>query len=78
MNCATPNVLMLVKTYRDGALTKHIPGGFSELLLSGPKGTLSLSTLKQHTKFAMLAAGSGITPMLSLIDYLLKRKSNKM
>lgn len=77
INCNTPNILLLIKTYLDGSFTKHIPT-IKELKLSQPKGNLKLTNLKEHTKFALFAAGSGITPMLSIIDYLLKRKSNKM
>lgn len=46
--------------------------------ISLPKGNLKLSTLATHTKFCFLAAGSGITPFLGLIDHLMNRKTNRM
>lgn len=79
--CSSADIVLLVKAYKDGALTKYFLGERSlihELRVSHAKGNLSLEHLKQHVRFAFLAAGSGITPMLSLIGYLLKRKSNKM
>lgn len=76
-----PHLLLLVKTYENGTFTKHIAANemsFKELMVSRAKGNLKLDRLKQHTRIVILAAGSGITPMLPLIDHLLQRKSNRM
>lgn len=76
-----PHLLLLVKSYADGTLTKHIAADklpFEEVTVSQAKGNFELSCLKQHTRIAILAAGSGITPMLPIIDHLLQRKSNRM
>lgn len=75
------SALLLVKSYENGNVSKYLtelnplP---SSLKLSLPKGNLSLEKLKLHTRIGVLAAGSGITPILSVLDYLTTRHSNKM
>lgn len=76
-----PHLLLLVKSYPDGTLTKHIAAdemSFNEVAVSHAKGNFRLERLKQHTRIAILAAGSGITPMLPIIDHLLSRKLNRV
>lgn len=71
-----PHLMLLVKCYRDGEFTKHIGADalpFNELMVSYAKGNFRLDWLKKHTRIAILAAGSGITPMLSIIDHLRQR-----
>lgn len=41
-------------------------------------GTFQLTSVKDHCRFGLLAAGSGLTPVLGLIEYLIKRTSNKV
>lgn len=74
------DILFLIKTYNDGALSKHLSQDSSNQLVnvSQPKGNLDLNRLKAHSKFAMMAAGSGITPMISVLEHLLERNSSKM
>lgn len=74
------NILFLIKSYNDGKLSKYLAKECSNELLkiSQPKGNLDLTALKDHTSFSMLSAGSGITPMISLLDYLLERTTNKV
>ena len=74
------DILFLIKTYNSGALSKQLSIKSSNELVnvSQPKGNLDLSRVKSHSKFAMMAAGSGITPMVSLLEHLLDRNSPKM
>jgi cytochrome-b5 reductase len=75
------SIALLVKSYELGLLSKTItrplPMGVA-LTVSQPKGDFTLAKLRNHSRIALLAAGSGITPMLGLIDYLLLRTSNKV
>lgn len=80
---ADPNLYLylLIKTYVNGALTTHITNNLplaQDLLISHAKGNFKLQQIKDFNRIAVLAAGSGITPMLGIIDYLLERRSNKM
>lgn len=73
------NIPLLVKSC--GALSQYITRSLplaAQLKVSRPMGTFQLTSVKDHRKFALLAAGSGLTPMLSLIEYLLNRNTNKM
>jgi len=59
---------LMVKIYPMGELTPHLdtlnPG--DELLISEPRGNFQLSKLEEKSGLLMLAAGTGITPILSL------------
>lgn len=80
-DASSPPLLLLVKSYVDGTFTKHIAADempFKEVTVSHAKGSFQLHRLKQHTRIAMLAAGSGITPMLAIIDHLLQRKTDRL
>lgn len=74
------DILFLIKTYNVGTLTKYLTQKSSDdvVEVSQPKGNLDLNRIKNYTKFSMFAAGSGITPMISLIEHLLERSSAKM
>ncbi|XP_055317973.1 cytochrome b5 reductase 4 isoform X2 [Sitodiplosis mosellana] len=72
---------LLIKTYVNGALTKHITNNLplaQDLTISHAKGNFKLQQIKDFKRIAVLAAGSGITPMLGIIDYLLERRTNKV
>lgn len=75
--CERPNLLFLIKAYKVGTLSKYLSQKFSNetVAVSQPKGSLDLTSLRVHTRFAIMAAGSGITPMVSLIDHLLERNT---
>ncbi|XP_053688517.1 cytochrome b5 reductase 4 isoform X2 [Sabethes cyaneus] len=80
--CPATFVPLLVKTYSNGGglskhLTKPVPLATS-LQLSQPSGNFSLAKLKHHNRVALLAAGSGLTPILALLGYLLDRSNNKI
>uniref|UniRef100_A0A1I8PDS4 Cytochrome b5 heme-binding domain-containing protein n=2 Tax=Stomoxys calcitrans TaxID=35570 RepID=A0A1I8PDS4_STOCA len=50
----------------------------TNLKISLPKGNFKLASLAGHRSICLLAAGSGLTPFLSLIDHLLKRSTNRI
>ncbi|XP_058117878.1 cytochrome b5 reductase 4 [Anopheles ziemanni] len=80
-DCPATSVPLLVKSYQDGCLSKQLtrPAPLAtSLQLSQPSGNFALSKLRHHNRFALLAAGSGLTPMLALLDYLLDRTSNRI
>lgn len=66
----------LIKKYEQGSLSRHLAEFKNEELfeISHQKGSFDLSLLKDHRKLLLLAAGSGITPFLRLILYLLECK----
>lgn len=77
-------VPLLVKRYDGGALSERLTQDAVDgqrvdpLRLSQPRGAFSLYRTRLHTRVAMLAAGSGLTPMLSVLEYMLERTSNRM
>ncbi|CAO1406777.1 unnamed protein product [Diamesa serratosioi] len=78
MNSNTTNVLLFIKAYDQGFskfLTQEIDD-IQDVSLSSPCGNFDLMKLRNHKKIGILAAGSGITPIISILDYLLKRNSN--
>ncbi|XP_063696502.1 cytochrome b5 reductase 4 isoform X2 [Culicoides brevitarsis] len=79
LNGTPGNIPLLVKSC--GALSQYITRSLpfaSQLKVSRPMGTFQLTSVKDHRRFALLAAGSGLTPMLTLMEYLLKRSTNKV
>ncbi|XP_035792602.1 cytochrome b5 reductase 4-like isoform X2 [Anopheles albimanus] len=80
-DCPGTCVPLLVKSYADGSLSKHLTRPVplaTSLQVSQPSGNFVLSKLRYHNRFALLAAGSGLTPMLALLSYLLERNSNRI
>lgn len=72
---------LLIKMYVNGALTTYITNESplaQDLELSHAKGNFKLNDIKEFRRFAILAAGSGITPMLEIIEFLLERRFNKV
>lgn len=73
------DLLFIIKTYENGALSSRLKASEELIQLSlKPKGALNLYRIRNCTKFAMLAAGSGITPMYSVLDHLLERRENRV
>ncbi|XP_037954496.1 cytochrome b5 reductase 4-like isoform X1 [Teleopsis dalmanni] len=75
------NLNFLIKNYKaNGLLSEHMQqlNVGSHLLLSVPRGNFKLQHLLRHKRFTFLAAGSGLTPFLSIIQHLLKRFENKI
>ena len=66
------NLHFLIKTYPKGVLTpnlKNLPLG-AEIQISNPNGKFNAEILTNVTNVILLAAGTGITPMLKLIQYV--------
>ncbi|XP_034476439.1 cytochrome b5 reductase 4 [Drosophila innubila] len=76
----TTSQQFLIKYYENGVVSRHLhqlnPGQIVQLSL--PRGNLNLSQLEAHRHILLLAAGSGITPILSLLRPLLKRQANRI
>uniref|UniRef100_A0A0A1WQE6 Cytochrome b5 reductase 4 n=1 Tax=Zeugodacus cucurbitae TaxID=28588 RepID=A0A0A1WQE6_ZEUCU len=74
------NLNFLIKSYADGILSTHLrqKQNGQMLLLSTPHGNFRLQRLQAHRQIALIAAGSGLTPMLNLIEHLLKRNTNRI
>lgn len=74
-------IALLIKSYEYGILSPHIvkpiphENGFE---ISHPKGKSPLQSIKLHKRIGILAAGSGITPMLSILIYLLGRSRHDL
>ncbi|XP_034654756.1 cytochrome b5 reductase 4 [Drosophila subobscura] len=70
----------LIKRYTNGPVSSYLhrlqPG--SRVHLSSPRGGFMLSELTANRNILLLAAGSGLTPILSLIPHLLKRNTNRI
>ncbi|XP_063386381.1 cytochrome b5 reductase 4 isoform X1 [Cydia fagiglandana] len=66
---------LAVKGYETGALSPYLtalqPG--DEVTVSGPYGNFQLHTLKGVKEIYFVAAGTGITPMLGLLKFMLPR-----
>ncbi|XP_072945227.1 cytochrome b5 reductase 4 isoform X2 [Epargyreus clarus] len=68
---------LAVKRYDQGALSPHLASlkvGDS-VTVSGPYGNFQLNKLKGVKKMYLLAAGTGITPMLGLVKFMLTRSN---
>ncbi|KAH8384609.1 hypothetical protein KR093_002639 [Drosophila rubida] len=76
----TNTLQFLIKYYEHGAVSSELhqlqPG--ANVKLSLPRGNFKLSSLEAHRNILLLAAGSGITPILSLLKPLLHRQSNRL
>lgn len=80
-SCPSSCLALLVKSYDSGGLSKYLTRlnpMASSLKVTQPRGSFSLHQVKNHFRVGLLAAGSGITPILSMLDYLLERTSNKL
>lgn len=74
------SILFLIKSYDSGLLSKFLSKNNSELITisTASKGNLDLNKIKNQSNFTILAAGSGVTPMISLIIHLLERSHQRM
>uniref|UniRef100_A0A6P4ET44 Cytochrome b5 reductase 4 n=1 Tax=Drosophila rhopaloa TaxID=1041015 RepID=A0A6P4ET44_DRORH len=70
----------LIKRYSNGPVSSHLHDlkVGSRIQLSPPRGAFQLSELTAHRNILLLAAGSGITPILSIIQPILKRNTNRI
>ncbi|XP_055692248.1 cytochrome b5 reductase 4 isoform X2 [Lutzomyia longipalpis] len=79
--CPGSCLALLVKSYTSGIVSKSLTSSTSAgsaFRVSQPRGNFALYRLKNHCRIALLAAGSGITPILGIIDYLLERSNNRI
>ncbi|XP_059608647.1 cytochrome b5 reductase 4 isoform X2 [Phlebotomus argentipes] len=79
--CPVSCIALLVKSYASGMLSRHVTQQkslVSGLKVSQPRGGFILNGLRGHSRVALLAAGSGITPILGIVDYLLERSNNRI
>lgn len=75
-NSSSSNQLhFAIKTYSDGAVTPHIEGlEVGETLeISNPVGKFRLSSIDGAKVLVLLAAGTGITPMVRLLRHFVTR-----
>ncbi|CAH1187991.1 unnamed protein product [Phyllotreta striolata] len=80
LNDSTPDeICLMIKRYEAGlvssAVTKKQPG--DSVRLTKPLGDFDLKRIEKREAFLLLAAGTGITPMLSLLVCLLERRVKK-
>lgn len=75
----TDNVCLMVKSYENGNVSKHICSKNEGDILETSKslGSFHLDMLEKKHSFVILAAGTGITPMLGIILFLLARRTHK-
>lgn len=68
-----PTLYFLVKEYNDGKLSRKLCSTNlgDKISMSCPRGTFNSIVLKKRTKLILFAAGTGITPMTSLIAWTL-------
>lgn len=70
-------VYFIIKLYEDGLLTKHLinMSVTSQLEIGKVAGRLSPSFFSPCDTLAMFAGGSGITPFMRIVDFLLNRSA---
>ncbi|KAH8270907.1 hypothetical protein KR018_012583 [Drosophila ironensis] len=80
VEAATGGLHFLIKRYENGPMSRHLHQlkTGSPVQVSAPRGGFLLSDLNSHRNILLLAAGSGLTPILSLIQPLLKRNANRI
>ncbi|XP_066137689.1 cytochrome b5 reductase 4 isoform X2 [Euwallacea fornicatus] len=73
------NVGLVIKRYSEGKISRFITdkNEEDEIEMSDPLGLFNMKLLEKRETFLMLAAGTGITPMLNLIIFLLERRVKK-
>ncbi|KAG2393720.1 hypothetical protein C9374_007251 [Naegleria lovaniensis] len=69
---------LVVKIYPKGLMTQHLDTMKigDTILVSGPKGRFNYEKNK-YSKLGMIAGGTGITPMLQVIEEILKHPDDK-
>lgn len=76
---APDEICLMIKRYETGAVSSTVTSREPEELvwLSKPLGDFDLKRIEKREAFLLLAAGTGITPMLSLLLFLLERRVKK-
>lgn len=75
----TDEICLMIKSYSNGTVSRMITDKDLNDVLSimGPLGDFDLQRLEKRVAFLILAAGTGITPMLPLLLFLLERRVKK-
>lgn len=73
------SLCLMIKRYPDGILSKFVTDKNigDKIQVTRPLGRFDLKVVEKQETFLMLAAGTGITPMLGLILFLLERRIKK-
>ncbi|CAG9767355.1 unnamed protein product [Ceutorhynchus assimilis] len=73
------NICLMVKRYPEGTVSRFITDKTlnDKVQFSKPLGHYNLKVLDNRDTFLMLAAGTGISPMLSMLMFLLERRIKK-
>lgn len=68
-----PTLYFLIKEYNDGKLSRKLCSNNigDKINMSYPRGTFNTVVLKKRAELILFAAGTGITPMTSLIAWTL-------
>nr|CAI5823764.1 unnamed protein product [Callosobruchus analis] len=76
---STDIICFAIKCYPTGNMSDHLTDRDKGdiVYITRPFGDFELSRLERRDGFVMLAAGTGITPMLGLIVFLLERRIRK-
>jgi ferredoxin-NADP reductase len=66
---------LLIAIERDGGLGVHLGPAVPGMLvdLEGPVGTFTLPSLELHSRVLLVAGGTGIAPLRSMLDHMLRR-----
>lgn len=80
-NSNSTEITFLIKKYDQGYFSTYLSQvdddrSNKKILISQPKGSLDLNRLKNHKMFLMIAAGSGLTPLISCLQFILMLKRN--
>ncbi|CAH1119513.1 unnamed protein product [Phaedon cochleariae] len=75
----TDSVCLMIKRYDDGNVSRYLTDRQINdvVYLTGPLGEFDIGTVEERNGFLMLAAGTGVTPMLGLLVFLLERRIRK-
>ena len=74
-----PCISLLIKSYENGYFSRFLTEDWQRsdkiIKASMPKGNFMLKNFKLHKKVCILVGGSGITPILSILDYIHDNKT---
>ena len=67
---------LLIAVESDGGLGAHLGSALPGTLVDveGPLGSFTLPPLEQHSRVLLVAGGTGIAPLRSMLDHLLRRQ----
>ncbi|XP_056648109.1 cytochrome b5 reductase 4 isoform X1 [Diorhabda sublineata] len=75
----TDEICLMIKSYKNGMVSRMMTDKDLKdvLTMTRPLGDFDLQRLEKKVAFLILAAGTGITPMLPLLLFLLERRVKK-